>query len=457
MQSKVKIRQVLFPEKAFWNDLIKFTIPIALQNLTTSLFGILDVSIISSMGEMAVSSVSIANQVSYISNNVTFGITSGASVLLSRCYGAKDREGFKKAFTIMLLLSTLLNTLITVASFCLPRQILGLYIDDRELIAQGAIYLVITAITNVFYGISSSIVSFFRSVKLPSIPLYAALGTVAVKTTLNVFLIYGIGPVPAMGIAGAAIATLLAKTVELLIYLFFLMRFKEKEYCFALQDLQRLNKGEVKGFIRETAPVIINESMWVIGQSSFQMIFGRMGVTAVSAVSVARQLENFCNSFFYGIGIGGCVSISTMLGAKQYEEAKLAARRYALAGFEMGVFIMLLMLGINRIYVTTFFSDLTSETQLVTRELIAVYALYMPFRSMASAMIMGSLRGGGDAVKAMFYDVLPIYVWSLPLGFLLAMVFHLPITVVLAVMQFKRVIKCGFAFRRMLSDQWIKV
>ena len=182
MLSKSRIRQVLLPEMEFWRNLIKFAIPIALQNLTTALFGIIDVSIISNMGEVAVSSVSIANQVSYISNNITFGITSGASVILSRCYGAKDKEGFKKAFAIMLFLSTILNTIITMVSFCLPRQVLSLYTNEAELIAQGAVYLVITAVTNIFYGISHSIVSFFRSVKMPSIPMYAALVTVAVKT-----------------------------------------------------------------------------------------------------------------------------------------------------------------------------------------------------------------------------------------------------------------------------------
>lgn len=134
---------------------------------------------------------------------------------------------------------------------------------------------------------------------------------------------------------------------------------------------------------------------------------------------------------------------------KMIEEAKIAAKRYAVAGFEVGVLIMLLMLGINRPYVYTFFTDLTEETRLVTVGMITVYALYMPFRSMASAMIIGSLRGLRDSVKAMYYDVLPIYLWAIPIGCLLAFVFDLPITAVLAVMMFKRVIKCVLGWRRL--------
>ncbi len=118
--------------------------------------------------------------------------------------------------------------------------------------------------------------------------------------------------------------------------------------------------------------------------------------------------------------------------------------------------IMLLMLGCNNIYVDTFFKDLTAETCTITKWLIAVYALYMPFRSLASALIMGVLRAGGDSKHAMYYDVIPVYAWALPVGFLLGIISKLPVTVVLAAMQFKRVIKCVFALRRLFSGKWLQ-
>lgn len=449
MNKKQELRQVFLPEIDFWKKLIQFAIPIALQNVTVALFGIIDVSIISNMGEVAVSAVSIANQVSFITTNVTFGITSGASVILSRCFGAKDKDGFRKAFAIMLMLSVALNSVIAVASLIVPRQIIAMYTDEVILIPLGATYLVITAVTNIMYGISGSVVSFFRSVGKPSIPMYASLVTVFVKTGLNYLLIYGIGSIPAMGVTGAAIATLLAKLAEVTYYIIMLIRYKEKEYRFQFADLRAIHLKDVGGFVKETAPVIINETMWVLGNSSFNMIFGRMGITAVSAASVSKQLENLCNAFFYGVGIGGCVTVSSMIGQEKHEEAKIAAKRYAVAGFEVGVLIMLLMLGINRPYVYTFFTDLTEETRLVTVGMITVYALYMPFRSMSSAIVIGSLRGLRDSVRAMYYDVLPIYLWAIPIGCLLALVFDLPITVVLAVMMFKRVIKCVLGWRRL--------
>ena len=457
MISKTNLKQIIFPERDFWNKVFGFAIPIALQNLSVALFGIIDVSIISNMGETAVSSVSLANEVFFISSNLTFGITSGASAILSRHYGAKGKGEFKNTFSVTLLLCSIINTIIMLLSFAMPGQLLALYTDEMSLMESGATYLLITAPMNVCYGIANCISTFFRAVKKPSIPMIVSLITVGLKTLMNVVFIYGAGPMPAMGIAGAAIATLLAQVFSMIIYIVFYMRFKEQEYCFRFADLRQINRKGMGAFLRETTPVIINETMWAVGLSSFSMIFGRMGLVAVSAVSVARKLENLCNAFFYGIGIGACVTISSMIGEKKVEESKLAAKRYAVVGFEVGVMIMILMLSCNHVYVDTFFKDLTAETCAVTKILIAIYALYMPFRSLASSLIMGVLRAGGDSKHAMYYDVLPVFVWSLPIGFLLGIVFKLPIGIVLAAMQFKRVIKCLFALRRLFSGKWLRI
>lgn len=231
------VRQILLPERSFWKQVFKFGTSIALQNLTVALFGMIDVSVISDMGETAVSAVSLANQVFYVASLITFGITSGASVMLSRYYGAGDESGFKKAFTVMCFLCTVVNAVIMVASFGIPRLLLAMYTDDSELIAEGVIYLVITAPMNLYYGISNSMASFFRSVNRPSVPLIVSLVTVALKTGLNVVFIYGFGVIPAMGVVGAAVATLLCKVAELVLYLGFFAAFKEKKYCFRFSDL----------------------------------------------------------------------------------------------------------------------------------------------------------------------------------------------------------------------------
>lgn len=443
------------PEKAFWKRAMLFSIPIALQHMSSAILGIIDVSIISGMGEVAVAAVSLATQLFYIVSLITFGITSGASVYLARAYGERNEHSLRQTFALMLTLSMVLNIIIAVFCLVVPKTAMRFFTDDALTVKGGALYLVIITPTFVLYSLSNSLVAFFRSVNRPQIPMVATIVSLSVKVVLNFILIYGFGFVPAFGIAGAAISTLISKIVEFGICTYFILKYEEKKYVFRLSDMKYVKPASMICFVGKTYPVILNESLWGMGTSAFNAIFGRMGTGVVSAVSVAYQLEKLGNAFFYGISIGACVTISQTIGEKKFSEAKQLAGKYALAGFYIGTGIMLMMLAIDIPYVKLFFDALETRTQTLIMWLIAVYALYMPVRSLASALIMGVLRAGGDSRKAMIYDVLPVYVWSLPLGYILGLKFNLSIVAVLFVMQFKRFIKCAFALRRMISGKWI--
>ena len=446
---------VLFPEKHFWKRVLHFSIPVALQQMSTAILAIIDISIISSLGENAVAATSLANQVSYVASLIAFGITSGASVYLSRAFGAKDPAEVKKVFALMMFCSLLLNVIITAVSFISPRGMISLYTDKPKLIEDGAVYLIIVAPTFIMNGFFNGMAAFFRSANEPSKPMVATVIGIVIKTALTFLLVYGYGLVPAMGIAGAALATLIGRGIEVIIYMAMLRRYKDKAYIFAIKDCLYIKWGNLKQFLRDTYPVIFNESFWGLGLSAFSAIFGRMGAMEVSALSVAQQLENLCNSFFQGIGIGACVSVSHVIGEERYDEARHLSKQYAVSGLYVGIGIMLIMLLSNHVYVNTFFADLTLETRQTACWLVAIYAVYMPARSLASSLIMGVLRAGGDGKKAMYYDVLPIYLWSLPIGFVTGILLHWGIIPVLLLMQFKRVIKCVFAVRRMLSGRWL--
>lgn len=452
---KPNIFKNIFPEKAFWKMVLVFSIPIALQNMSSAILGIIDVSVISNMGETAVAAVSLANQLFYIVSLITFGITSGASVYLSRNFGEKNAEGMRKTFSITLFFSLAINLVIMLFCLFFPKTSLGFFTNDAQTIEDGAIYLLIITPTFVLYSLSNSYVAFFRSVKLPKIPMIATIVSLAIKTILNFVLIYGVGFISPMGVKGAAISTLVSKIVEAAIYIVCIANYEEKDYIFRISDIKYLKPRAVGDFVNKTYAVILNESLWGFGTTAFNAIFGRMGNIAVSAVSIARQLENLGNAFFYGIAIGACVTISCSIGEKNLDEAKEFAKKYALAGFYVGLGVMTLMLLVDVPYVRFFFSSLEAETQSLTIWLIAIYAIYMPFRALASTLIMGVMRAGGDSKKAMLYDVVPVYVWSLLLGFVMGIKLKYSIITVLAVMMFKRFIKCAFALKRVASGKWL--
>lgn len=452
---KTMFNKTFFPEKTFWKMILSFSIPIAMQNMSTAILGIIDVSVISYMGETAVAAVSLANQLFYIVSLITFGITSGASVYLSRNYGERNHEAMRKTFSITLIFSLCINLLVMLFCLFFPYKSLGFFTNDSQTIKDGAMYLIIITPTFLLYSLSSSYVAFFRSVKQPKIPMIATMVSLGIKTALNFILIYGVGFIPAMGVAGAAISTLISKLVETVIFLICIARYEDKEYVFKLSDIKFVKPKAIGDFVHKTYAVILNESLWGFGISAFNAIFGRMGNDVVSAVSIARQLENLGNSFFYGVAIGACITISCSIGEKKIEEAKELARKYALAGFYVGFGVMMLMLAIDIPYVKFFFSGLEPETQSLTIWLIAIYAFYMPFRALASTLIMGVLRAGGNSNKAMLYDVVPVYAWSLLLGFILGIKLKCSIITVLTVMLFKRFIKSVIALKSVAGGKWI--
>lgn len=445
----------IFPDKAFWKMVLIFAMPLALQNMSSAILGIIDVSVISSMGETAVAAVSIANQLFYLVSLITFGISSGASVYLSREFGERDSESVRKTFSITMLFSLCINVFIALFCLLFPKITLSFFTNDEPTIKEGVIYLLIITPTFLLYSISNAYTAFFRSAKQTKIPMFITMVSLGIKTVLNFVLIYGFWFIPAMGVTGAAISTLVSKVVETILYLIGISRFEEKEYVFKLSDIKHFKFANVADFVRRTYAIILNESLWGIGITAFNAIFGRMGTSAMSAVSVARQLENMGNAFFHGIAIGACVTISYSIGEKKLDEAKEFARKYAFAGFYVGIGIMAVMLSIAVPYVRLFFSNLEPYTQSLTIGLVIVFALYMPFRALASTLIMGVMRAGGDSRKAMLYDVVPVYVWSLVLGFVLGIKLKYSIVTVLAAMMFKRFIKCAFALKRVVSGKWI--
>ena len=209
-------------------------------------------------------------------------------------------------------------------------------------------------------------------------------------------------------------------------------------------------------FLKGTYHIILNESFWGLGIASFSIIFGRMGSVSISSLNIAKTLEELFNTFFYGIAIGAVVMLGYDIGNKEYDAAKQNAKRFAVIGAEAGIMIMIAMLCLKGVFVDVFFGNLMPETKITAKTLIAVFAVLMGVGSLSSVLIMGVMRAGGDSKKAMFYDVLPIYLFSFPAGLLSGVVFNLPIHIVMPVMYGKRIIKCIFTVKRLVSGKWLK-
>ncbi|MBQ3553834.1 MAG: MATE family efflux transporter [Clostridia bacterium] len=448
------MRSILFPDRSFWKDVFFLTFPIAIQNMSASLLALLDVSIIKSLGDETVGAVSLANQFSFVTNNMTFGITSGASIFLARYFGEKNPDKVKETFSLSLFFSLSLNLVVSLVCMLFPGCAMTVFTDKAALISLGSDYLRIVGFSYVLMAANTCMTALFRSANKALYVLIPTFLSLSFKTILNYIFIYGAFGVAPLGIRGAALSTLIARTVEFLLYLILYHYCVPKDYRLSFVKRGRLTFEKCKNFLRSTYAVILNESLWAIGLGLFSVIFGRMQVEEISALNIAKTLEELFNSLFYGVGIGAVVVIGRNIGAQDFEKAKLSAKRYIVLGAEIGLLILVLMAGSRNIIVDSFFSGLSVKTMEIAKILILEFALLMPFRSTASAIIMGLMRAGGTTQKAMLYDTLPIYLYSLPVGILLGLVLKLPIVVVLPAMYAKRIIKAVLSLVTALRGKW---
>ena len=200
------LRQVLIPDKSFIKKLFFIAIPIALQNMSSSILAILDVAIIKGLGETAISSVSLAGQFAFVANLITFGFTSGASVFLSRYFAAEDEDGVKKTFIMTTMLVFLVNSFVAIFAFFTPNTVMKIFTNQPELIDGGSKYLVTAALSYLLHGISSSFFALFRSDRKAHYSMSITIISLSLKTLLNYILICGWGDIPSYGIQGAAMS-----------------------------------------------------------------------------------------------------------------------------------------------------------------------------------------------------------------------------------------------------------
>lgn len=451
---KYSLRSVLFPDRKFWQFVFLITLPIAIQNVSVSLLSLLDVSIMKVLGDEAVGAVSLAGQLYFIANNVTFGITSGASIYLSRFFGEKNHSKIKSTFVNTFLLSGTVNALTALIAVFIPGVFMKIVTDKAVLIELGCRYLRIMGPAYLVMGINICFTAFFRSAQKAQYVLLPCFISIGCKTALNFILVRGVHGIGGIGIEGAAWATLISQIIEFSIdFILYLILFRD-EMRLKITDFRQATLKNAAHLLKLIYPVILNESFWAIGIALFSVVFGRMSVAEISALNIAKTVEELFNSFFYGIGIGAVVVIGRSIGAKEYEKAKLDALRYLLLGAQVGILILIFMTACNGTIVDLLFSGLSDRTILIAKVLIMEIALFMPFRSTASVINMGLLRAGGRSKFAMFIDVLPIYLYSLPIGVVLGLILKLPIIVVLPFMYAERVIKTGIGIVPTLKGKW---
>lgn len=443
----------LVREKGFYKSLFTIAIPIALENLITFTISMMDTVMIGALGEVQLSAVALANQVFYIFMVLTFGIGSGANVLIAQYWGKRDLVSIRKVLSLVYRVVICAAILFSLAAFFIPGQLMSIFTTDQLVIAEGIQYLKIIAFLFLAFGLATVSLLTLRGVGSVKIALLVYSVSLVVNVFFNWVFIYGNLGAPKLGVAGAAIATVMARFCELIIMICYFLFF-EKKIQLKFRDLLHFPKDMLSDYLHNGVPVMFNELLWSLGASMVAVVIGRMGTSLVAANSIVTVVTQFVSVFIFGLANAGGVIVGNTVGAGQYDAAKKRAKTIMLISILVGLLASSLMLLVRPLVIS--FYNVPEETKRIAYELMISASIIVFFHAISAITMMGPLRGGGDARFVLINDLVFMWMVAIPLGFLTGLSLHWAAPVVYLVLKSDEILKCISAVIRLNSGRWLR-
>ena len=447
------MKQSMFKDRAFLRTLATLMIPMVAQNLISLAAQMMDSLMLGKLGQIELSASSLANQPFFIFNLLIFGMASGSSVLNAQFWGKGDVRSVKIVISICLKVALTVSILLSAAVMVFPETVMKIYTNDPEIIKAGVSYLRIIGWCYIFYGLSGTLLTTVRSVGIVRIAGVDSVFSLICNITLNYILIFGHLGFPAMGIRGAAIATVITRMGDAAIVLFYIL-FMDKKLRFKVRDILDFDGTLLKNYLKNGLPVAFNEVFWSVGVSIQSMVLGRLGADVVSASQIASIVQQFSTVLIFGVANAAAIIIGNDIGAGKMEQAQLRVKWFRIMAVVLGIFAAGLVLLIARPVVR--FNNIPEETKELAIQMMRILALMVFFISQTGIGVVGLLRGGGDPRFALFVDLAGLWLFATPAAILSAFVFHAPVLVVYLCTRMDEPIKMLMIAWRMRNNKWMK-
>lgn len=498
----------LFQKDAhFYKKVLILAIPIALQSLIAVGVNMLDTIMVGSIGssgnvydsvilgplgktaaelasEQSLAAVSLSNTFIGIYHIFCMGLGMGASVLVSRYWGMKqkgDDEGekattaLKQTVCLMLRLTLILATLFAIATLVMPETIMKMYAkkqvdlttvsagdfervvaenaNNLEIVRRGADYLRYSVITYFFLGTSLTVTIVLRSVGQALFPLFVSIGALFVNLIANYTFIFGHFGAERMEVKGAALGTLIARVFEAVMIVGYLL-VVDKRIRFRIKDFFMKTGSLLKEYIRISIPVLISDGILALGNNSVAMVIGRLGSEFTSANSITAVTQQMSTVGIQGVCQAGAIVTGQTLGHGDKKKTMQQGYLFFGLGLALGLLAALIILLIKTPVINGY--DVSANTKNLANQLMIAISIILIFQATNSIMTKGVLRGGGDTKMLMLMDNIFLWAVALPLGILAGFVLHLDPFWIYICLKSDQIIKAVWCYFRLKSEKWIK-
>ncbi len=449
-----------------YRQIMRLAMPIVIQNLFSAAISSTDVIMLNSVGQSAVSAVSLATQYSSVLYMVFYGIGTGALTLCAQYWGKGNTEAIEKVEGIAMRFSLGISLLFAIPSAMVPRLMMTLFTSDQELIQIGASYLRIVSVSFLCWGFSEIYLAILRSVERVKISTALNVSALLINVCLNAVFVYGLFGAPRLGAQGVALATSISRGIQL-IACFVVSIVSERRSRMAGNEGQRTGTVRLRpdamfwksgvlmqDFLHLSVPAVANDISWSVAFSMYSVIMGHMGTDVVAANAIVVVVRNFGTVLCYSIANASGIYVGKKIGANQLDEAEQDASRSMKLTVASSIFGGLLV-AISMPFVLSAVS-LSDTARGYLKIMLLINTYYITGTAVNTTLIAGIFRAGGDTRFGLICDTIDMWVYAVPLGFLAAFALKLPPMWVYFLLCTDEFVKWPWVLHHYKSRKWLK-
>jgi len=437
---------------SFTKNMLIIAVPIMVQSLITASVNLIDTIMIGKLGESAIASLGITNQMFMLFSILAMGIFTGVGVLISQYWGRKDIARIRAFTSLQVKLGIGLALIFVLIGGLIPERFMSLFTSDSSVIDLGASYLRLVIIGYIPFAISGGFGVASRSIGKTVIPMIASVSALLINVVLNYGLIYGNLGMPELGVRGAAIATSIARITEMLVILISVYSF-DKTLALRIKELIVWNSRAFKEVFVPMSQVVLNDLCWALGMIVYTMLYGRIGTGAIASIQIMTTIQQLFMIAIVAISSAACVMVGGLVGEGSYEEAISASWYFLKVVFAVSI-ILSFFVGFGTESIMSFF-NVSQGVAESSKLLLFITAVIMPVRGLEILFIIGILRGGGDAKGALKIEMFTMWVIGVPLCYVGAVIFKWNVEIVYLLVATEEFAKLALSYTRFKKGKWI--
>lgn len=451
--------QNVIRDREFYKTIFRISLPAAFQALVSFLVVVADDIMVSKLsgGASAQAAVTQVNSLTAFYTATLTGLVSGSSVLIAQYWGKRDMMRIRKVFSIVFWICIMTAAVFTFVARLFPGAVTGLVISAKETQVSELAreYLRIACLTFLPYAVTTSLIGMLRSIEVVKITLVTTVVALALNISLNALLIFGLCGFPALGVSGAAIATLITRIVEMAMVVAYTFCI-QKQLAIKPKNLLEIDRTLARDYARYGLPVGLTDMQWSLIGILKSAIIGQMGVAFMAANSIASSMANLGTMFTFALAGGACVVVGKAVGKGDYDAAREYSKTIQLMFLMIGIAMAALVFALRVPFTRLYGSAKDPEVYSLATTMIAILAFTLIGTSYHASCFIGINRGAGDSRFVAMVDSICGWLIVIPATALCAFVFKAPLPVVFLATRVDQCFKWVIAMLRLRGDKWIR-